>query len=227
MPLPKRKYHKRGETVDGFLVCDHPLYTTWVNMMRRCYNENSAEFPRYGGRGIKVSERWHHFANFARDMGAKPSPEFTLERRDNNLGYSPINCVWASRSDQCVNRRRFKNNTTGHTGVTKVGEAYSARFDYEGERYEIGRYRTIDEAVDAREAFIALFKSNRAAAEIHAAREKISLKSSTGVRGVSRHPGGGFIVRATVNGERVYLGHFMQFEDAVNAKRRHDQERTR
>ena len=79
-------------------------------------------------------------------MGAKPSPEMTIERVDNMKGYEPGNCVWASRSDQCVNRRKLKNNTTGSTGVVRQGRSWIARFDYEGVRYNVGWFATLDEA---------------------------------------------------------------------------------
>src|SRR5262245_6139963 len=110
-----RAYHPRGVLVDGYAVQEHPLYMTWANMLARCYNTSAAGYENYGGRGIVVCAAWHRFVNFACDMGSKPEATLTLERRDVNGNYEPSNCTWATRSDQCVNRRRFKNNTSGVT----------------------------------------------------------------------------------------------------------------
>ena len=224
MPLPERKYHKRGEKIDGVLARAHPLYSTWAQMMQRCYKETCASFANYGGRGITVSERWWHFANFVADIGTKPTKHHTLERVNNDEGYSRLNCVWASRSEQCVNRRTFKNNSSGCTGVIPLRNGtYAARFDYEGVRYSVGRYQSLDEAVEARKMFVDLFKRDRVAAEKLASAEKLSLASSTGHRGINPHRDGGYTVRATVNGDRIYLGYFKTLEEAIDAKRRANQ----
>jgi len=82
-----------------------PEYTSWAEMKTRCNNQNRESYKNYGGRGIKVCKRWNSFANFLKDMGAKP-PKSTLERKNNNKGYSPSNCIWATRSQQAQNTRR-------------------------------------------------------------------------------------------------------------------------
>lgn len=216
--MANRTYHPRGELVDGYSVREHPLYCTWANMLSRCTNVADEGYVRYGSRGITVCERWHHFKNFAADMGPKPSPELTIERIENNLGYSPENCRWDTRSNQSVNRRKFKNNTTGHTGVVSQGASWIARFDYDGVRYNIGWFATFDEAVAAREAFVEMFFADRDAAMRMLPKDKARHTSQTGVRGISPHADGGFIVRVTVACKRIYLGYFKSFQEACDAR---------
>ncbi len=79
-------------------------YGNWVGMKSRCSSPSDPNWDRYGGRGITVCERWQDFANFLADMGEKP-PGLSLERVDNNAGYSPDNCIWADHKTQCRNRR--------------------------------------------------------------------------------------------------------------------------
>ena len=82
-----------------------PEFVTWGHMLQRCRNPNCRDYPSYGGRGITVCERWLKFQNFFQDMGKRPHG-LTLERKDNEGGYSPDNCCWATQSDQNRNQRR-------------------------------------------------------------------------------------------------------------------------
>ncbi len=86
-------------------MCGTPEYIAYGNMKMRCYNPNDARYSDYGGRGIKVCERWHKFENFLADMGLKPSPAHSLDRIDFNGDYCPENCRWETDLIQAQNRR--------------------------------------------------------------------------------------------------------------------------
>lgn len=84
-----------------------PTYYSWASMLARCINENDPAYPRYGGRGITVCDRWigkEGFKNFLTDMGEKPDGR-SLDRTDNGRGYEPSNCRWATRKEQAANTR--------------------------------------------------------------------------------------------------------------------------
>jgi hypothetical protein len=82
-------------------------------MRQRCANPRDKAWPNYGGRGITVDPRWDSFAVFIADLGPSPSPKHSLERVDNNLGYGPTNCVWATRTVQNRNSRHNRLLTIG------------------------------------------------------------------------------------------------------------------
>jgi hypothetical protein len=91
---------KRSQTISE----NYNEYTSWRSLFERCNNHKNAAFKDYGARGITVSNRWLDFANFLEDMGKRPEGH-SLDRIDNNLGYEPKNCRWATRVDQNNNTR--------------------------------------------------------------------------------------------------------------------------
>lgn len=95
-PKPGRKTETRKRTVE---------YTCWSSMVQRCTNPKSNGYHNYGGRGIAVDKNWLLFDNFFADMGLRPSPRHTLERKDTNAGYTKENCRWATHQEQMWNIR--------------------------------------------------------------------------------------------------------------------------
>lgn len=86
-------------------MCRTPEYKSWEGAKNRCFNPNGQAADRYINRGITMCEEWSRdFLAFYRDMGPKPTPAHSLERVDNNLGYAPSNCRWATAQEQQSNR---------------------------------------------------------------------------------------------------------------------------
>jgi hypothetical protein len=109
--------HKRthGATVGGK---PSPEFMAWGSLRARCENPHSRSYKDYGARGIKVCERWATFENFLADMGPRPSPAYSIDRRDNNGNYEPGNCHWTTRVAQSNNRRSSRFLTIN--GETKT-----------------------------------------------------------------------------------------------------------
>jgi hypothetical protein len=95
-----------GHARSGFRTRE---YKTWVSMKMRCLNQKDPAYKRYGGRGIRICERWLIFENFLEDMGERPEG-LTLDRKNNNGDYEPGNCKWSTCVEQNNNRRRRVEN---------------------------------------------------------------------------------------------------------------------
>lgn len=107
-----------GDRLRGDGVSGTKMYKVWQAMVARCTNSAHHDYRNYGGRGITVCERWKEsFPTFLEDMG-EAEPGLTLDRKDNNLGYSKENCRWADRKTQNRNTRRTRWLTVN--GVTRA-----------------------------------------------------------------------------------------------------------
>lgn len=132
------------------------MYSNLYNAINRCNNPKSTYYDYYGGRGITITDRWmggeQGFNNFLEDMGKCPKG-LSLDRIDVNKGYYKENCRWASDSEQSFNTRKYKNNTSGRTGVlwNKSRNNWIAEISKEGKRNRLGSFGTFEEAVLARE----------------------------------------------------------------------------
>ena len=136
----------------------HRMYSTWLNMLDRCYNKNFKQFNDYGGRGIIVCEDWLDIKNFVDWVENKSNwaEGLTLDRIDNDKGYNPDNCTFSTRTIQSINQRQQINNTSGYVGVTwdKRRNKWSARVHIFKRGKHIGYYLSKEEAVQARDNYI-------------------------------------------------------------------------
>ena len=124
-------------------------YGIWSGMKTRCYNKNVIAYKDYGGRGIGVSKEWiNSFRTFLEDMGERPSKLHSIDRIDNEKDYSAENCRWATAKEQGNNKRIYKRNTSGFSGVSyeKLNGKYRAYHNVTGKRITVGFFDTAKEA---------------------------------------------------------------------------------
>lgn len=95
-----------------------PEYRAWQAMFTRCTNRKHDSYHRYGGRGITVCKRWVSFTRFLSDMGWRPTSKHSVDRVNNNKGYSPSNCRWSTIAEQSRNRENNKYLTFSGTRMT-------------------------------------------------------------------------------------------------------------
>lgn len=152
-PIPKELRKPRGRPADPNSLSRQVEYKIHQTMKARCTNPNFTNYHNYGGRGITVCERWlgnDGFKNFYQDMGKRPEgrtgnrPKYTLERRDNNLGYSKENCYWATWEQQNNNSREksfggkltflmaqeIRNLVKSGVSKEEITQKYNIQYDY-------------------------------------------------------------------------------------------------
>lgn len=107
-------------------------YRTWGGMKNRCRNPKCKKYHNYGGRGIKVCDRWKSYKNFLSDMGRAPSPKHSIDRIDVNGDYEPKNCRWATQKEQANNTTT--NKLVDFKGETKTVSEWCAQFGLDSNR---------------------------------------------------------------------------------------------
>lgn len=135
-------------------VTKHRLYYIWYSMIHRCTNDKSPAYKDYGGRGITVCEEWLDVKNFIEDMYPSYMEGLSLDRIDNDKGYSLDNCRWVDASTQAINRRIQKNNTSGFVGVRLNKNKWISVIKVGGKEHWIGAFITKEEATLARDNYI-------------------------------------------------------------------------
>lgn len=148
------------------------FYNIWSLMIRRCSDPNFSKYEIYGGRGVKVNQRWHDFINFRDDLLAGyenhvkmfGEKNTTLDRVDVNGDYEPNNVRFATMNQQAQNRRVLSSNKSGVTGVSwnKQKEKWVAKIDVNGNGKYLGSFVSFDEAVTARKQAEIEFRYGKA-----------------------------------------------------------------
>lgn len=129
-------------------------YNTWTHIKDRCHNTKNSRYKDYGGRGITVCEEWRKiFKSFYEDMGDRPEG-MSLDRIDNNKGYSKENCRWATTHQQNINQRIRKDNKSGVKGVyfNKRTFKWIASINISKKQKQLGSFDSFELAVECRKA---------------------------------------------------------------------------
>ena len=132
------------------------FYETWKNMMGRCYNLKNKHYQSYGGRGISVCIDWQDLANFVSWAESTYIEGMTMDRINNDGNYEPTNIRWSDKTTQAINQRIMKNNKSGYVGViwNKRGRKWCANIRINKILKQIGSFKTLEEAVQARDNYI-------------------------------------------------------------------------
>lgn len=149
--ITRNNSYESKYNMDG--LSGHHMYKAWYAMIDRCYNPNNINYHNYGGRGIKVCDRWRRsFKNFLEDVSDRPKKGYSIDRIDTNGNYEPSNCRWATQQVQVINRRMSNKNKTGFTGVFYIEKKkkWLASIRINGKSINLGTYDNINDAVVAR-----------------------------------------------------------------------------
>lgn len=148
-------YWKSRVTVHG--KSQTPLYNVWRSMLDRCNNPTNHAYANYGGRGIHVADEWHDLDAFLLwATSSNYQTGLSIDRRDNESGYSPSNCRWATQTEQQRNRRSPSGSSSQYIGVClyKATGKWKAHIRYDGKLHHLGYHPTQIEAAIARDTHI-------------------------------------------------------------------------
>lgn len=134
------------------------LHNIWISMKNRCKNENSVGYKNYGGRGITVCSSWHYYENFKNWALANGySDVLSIDRINSDMGYTPENCRWTTRTVQARNTRRiYTTNKTGFRGVYQEGSKFVASIGIASKTLRLGIFETKEEAANAYDTFVCI-----------------------------------------------------------------------
>lgn len=135
----------------------HPLYKIWYDMIRRTTTDKSTDFKYYGGKGIRVCERWMVINNFIEDMYPTYQEGLTIDRINNDGNYEPSNCRWATKATQARNSRLLKStNKSGYRGVyfSKRLKKWISQITINSQRVYLGCYKTPLEAAKTYDKYV-------------------------------------------------------------------------
>lgn len=116
-----------------------PLFNAWLNMHARCYKKDNPRFETYGSRGITVCPRWHDLKNFVTDMGPSWFEEGSLDRKNNDDGYTPENCRWATDAEQSRNKTTTKIRAEQVSVIQKMYRESGLSQEAVGAQFGLGR----------------------------------------------------------------------------------------
>lgn len=137
------------------------LYHIWCSMKERCYNKKCVSYPDYGGRGIIVCEEWKNsFPNFLESMGDRPDGK-SLDRINNDGNYEPLNCRWATQSEQNKNQRRSHLLTLNGKTQTITEWAKDLNMTAPGLRYRLKRW-PLEESLSLNKMMAVSLESRKA-----------------------------------------------------------------
>ena len=145
------------DTLGTHGLSNHRLYDTWNNIMGRCYNKNLPNYKDYGARGITVCERWLNVKNFIEDMYPSYQEGLSIDRINNDLGYSKDNCRWTTQTIQSRNTRiLYSHNITGYRGVHlhKKMSKYVSVVSINNKNIVLGYFNTAIKAARIRDKYI-------------------------------------------------------------------------
>lgn len=138
-----------------------PTYRSWISMKSRCYDKNKDNYHRYGGRGIKVCDRWlKSFDNFYGDMGDRPKGS-TLDRINVNGNYCPDNCRWANQTEQSLNKEKYKLSNMGIKNIREKQGLFFVDVTRYGYRRRISGLKELELAIKIKEYWIKEYDLNK------------------------------------------------------------------
>lgn len=149
---PKTMAEKRLQTKTKHGLSKTDEYQVWSDIKRRCLRSSSHNYHQYGGRGIKVCQRWiNSFECFIEDMGFRPSKKHSIDRIDVNGDYCKENCRWTTWDLQMLNKRKKSGATSKYVGVSfhRQNQKFYSKITYRKKVYRLGCFKKEKDAARA------------------------------------------------------------------------------